>query len=285
MQIQLSEVSADYSVGPFRKTNVLSELSLSIEQGAFTAVIGETGAGKSSVLKLVNGLLLPTKGHLQVGEYTLEKNVDKQTLNAIRKNVGMVFQFPENQLFAETVYDDIAFGPRNFGFTEVEVERLVEEASATVGLARHLFTRSPFNLSGGQQRRVAIAGVLATEPEILVLDEPAAGLDPEGKRAIFDMLKDLHQRKGLTTVMVTHDMDDVVHYADDVIVMAKGEVKAHLSVAELFNQEALLKRYRLELPEVLRLKQTIEQAKGQPLRAHPKTVDELARAMIEEGWV
>lgn len=182
MQIELKDVSANYQIGPIRKPNVLNDVNLTIESGTFTALIGRTGAGKSSLLKTLNGLLLPTKGSVRIGETIIKPPYSKEAIRIIRKQVGMVFQFPESQLFAETVEKDICFGPLNFGVPFKEAKEIAKKVITLVGLEPAILSKSPFSLSGGQKRRVAIAGILAMEPSVLILDEPGAGLDPQGKK-------------------------------------------------------------------------------------------------------
>lgn len=285
MNITFNRVSANYQLGPIKQENILRDLTAEVMPGSFTAVIGPTGAGKSSLLKLINGLLLPSVGEVSVGEVVFTAKASKEALKQVRKRVGMAFQFPEHQLFADTVYEDLAFGPRNFNMSEKEVETTIKEVCQLTGIDHSLLNRSPFSLSGGQQRRVAIAGILATKPDILVLDEPAAGLDPEAKKQILDMLYDLHTAEKLTTLMVTHDMDDVAYYADDAIVMAEGQIKVHQDVRTLFANQDLLDQYQLDVPTALSLQQQLEAAKGQRLKNRALTLTELANGLIEEGWV
>lgn len=285
MHITFDRVSANYQLGPIKQKNILRDLTAEVTPGSFTAVIGPTGAGKSSLLKLINGLLLPSVGEVSVGEVVFTAKASKEALKQVRKRVGMAFQFPEHQLFADTVYEDLAFGPRNFNMSDKAVKTTIKHVCKLTGIDHSLLERSPFSLSGGQQRRVAIAGILATKPDILVLDEPAAGLDPEAKKQILDMLYDLHTAEKLTTLMVTHDMDDVAHYADDVIVMAEGQIKAHQDVRTLFANQALLDHYQLNVPTALSLQQQLESAKGQRLKNRALTLTDLANGLIEEGWV
>ncbi len=285
MHITFNRVSANYQLGPIKRANILTELTAEVSPGSFTAVIGPTGAGKSSLLKLINGLLLPSVGEVSVGDVVFTNKASKQALKHVRQRVGMAFQFPEHQLFADTVYEDLAFGPRNFNKSESDIDATIKHVCQLTGIEAALLERSPFSLSGGQQRRVAIAGILATKPDILVLDEPAAGLDPAAKKQILEMLSNLHKTEQLTTLMVTHDMDDVVHYADDVIVMAEGQIKAHQDARSLFSDQALLDRYQLDIPTALSLQQQLEQAKGERLNNRSLTLSELADNLIEEGWV
>ena len=188
MEIRIENVSVDYQVGPIRNRDVLHDVDVSIQSGSFTAIIGYTGAGKSSLLKAMNGLLLPTQGQVKIGTDIIKPEKNKEALKSIRKKVGMVFQFPESQLFAETVEKDICFGPLNFGVPLEEAKSRTKKVIEQVGLSQEILEKSPFSLSGGQKRRVAIAGILAMEPDILVLDEPGAGLDPSGKKEIMDLI-------------------------------------------------------------------------------------------------
>lgn len=283
MQIKFEDVTADYQIGPIRNPNVVKNIVLTLPTKSFTAIVGHTGAGKSSLLKTINGLLLPRAGRIIVGNTAITADKAKQALKKIRKHVGMVFQFPEAQLFAETVEQDIQFGPLNFGVSKSEVKERTRQAIEAVGLDESLLKTSPFSLSGGQQRRVAIAGVLAMNPEILLLDEPGAGLDPEGKRAILSMIKKIHVERGLTTIIVTHDMDDVAKYAEDVVVMEKGTVSAHQTVKTFFSDPEKLQQWHVELPEARKLQLKIEAQTGFKLPDVCLTIDELTAGLIEVG--
>lgn len=283
MEVKFENVSADYQSGPIRSPLVLQSVDLTIQSGSFTAVVGYTGAGKSSLLKAMNGLLIPTEGKVKVGDLAITPKKNKQTLNAIRKRVGMVFQFPESQLFAETVEKDICFGPINFGVPLEAAKETAKEVLEQVGLQPDLLSKSPFSLSGGQKRRVAIAGILAMKPDILVLDEPGAGLDPTGKKDIMDLISSWHRERKMTTVLVTHDMDDVVTYAENVIVMEKGHVVLHDDVKRVFADHEQLKSWHLDVPEARRFQLNFEQQSGIKLPKVCLTVDELADALIEVG--
>ncbi len=285
MQIKFERVSADYQFGPVRTPLVLNNVNTSIPAGSFTAVIGHTGAGKSILLKVINGLLLPKEGTVRVGDFSIEPGKGQKGLKEIRKRVGMVFQFPESQLFAETVEKDICFGPMNFGMSEGEAKQKARKALQFVGLDEILLKRSPFALSGGQMRRVAIAGVLAMEPDILVLDEPGAGLDPDGKDEIMKMICSLHKEKGLTIVLVTHDMEDVARFAEDVIVMESGKSVFHGKVRELFNNDDLIKNWNLDYPEARKFQIKLEERLGRKLPRLCMTKEELAETLIEVGLV
>ncbi|MFZ0446136.1 MAG: energy-coupling factor transporter ATPase [Bacillus sp. (in: firmicutes)] len=283
MEIRIENVSVDYQVGPIRTRDVLHDVDVSIQSGSFTAIIGYTGAGKSSLLKAMNGLLLPTQGQIKIGTDIIKPGKNKEALKSIRKKVGMVFQFPESQLFAETVEKDICFGPLNFGVPLEEAKSRAKKVIEQVGLSQEILEKSPFSLSGGQKRRVAIAGILAMEPDILVLDEPGAGLDPSGKKEIMDLIASWHAERGMTTVLVTHDMDDVVHYADEVVVMENGTVVFHDSIHLLFSNEEQIEKWHLDVPVARRFQKNLENQTGVKLNRICLTVEELADALIEVG--
>ncbi|PVE63181.1 energy-coupling factor ABC transporter ATP-binding protein [Priestia megaterium] len=252
MDIIFKEVEHRYQVNtPFERI-ALHDLNLNIQSGTFLAVIGHTGSGKSTIIQHLNALLKPTAGEIQIGERTIKANRKEKNLKAIRQQVGVVFQFPEHQLFEETVEKDIAFGPMNYGVSEEEAKKKARELIKLVGLPEDILTRSPFDLSGGQMRRVAIAGILAMNPNVLILDEPTAGLDPRGRQEIMNMIYRLHKEKGLTTILVTHSMEDAAMYADELIVMNKGTIAMKGSPREVFGQHTQLKEYGLDVPESLR---------------------------------
>ncbi|MFS0906695.1 energy-coupling factor ABC transporter ATP-binding protein [Priestia aryabhattai] len=252
MDIIFKEVEHRYQVNtPFERL-ALHDLNLNIQSGTFLAVIGHTGSGKSTIIQHLNALLKPTSGEIQIGERTIKANRKEKNLKAIRQQVGVVFQFPEHQLFEETVERDIAFGPMNYGVSEEEAKQKARELIKLVGLPEDILTRSPFDLSGGQMRRVAIAGILAMNPNVLILDEPTAGLDPRGRQEIMNMIYRLHKEKGLTTILVTHSMEDAAMYADELIVMNKGTIAMQGSPREVFGQHTQLKEYGLDVPESLR---------------------------------
>jgi energy-coupling factor transport system ATP-binding protein len=283
MQIELKDVSANYQIGPIRKPNVLNDVNLTIESGTFTALIGRTGAGKSSLLKTLNGLLLPTKGSVRIGETIIKPPYSKEAIRIIRKQVGMVFQFPESQLFAETVEKDICFGPLNFGVPLEEAKEIAKKVITLVGLEPAILSKSPFSLSGGQKRRVAIAGILAMEPSVLILDEPGAGLDPQGKKEIMSFLSTWHQREGMTTILVTHDMEDVALYADRVILMDQGKIIKNETTKTIFSDSDLLESWGLEMPQARRYQIKIEKEAGIKLPRVCLTLEELADALVSVG--
>lgn len=283
MEVVCKSVTADYQIGPIRSFRVIHELDMTLKPGTFTAVIGHSGAGKSSLLKLLNGLLIPANGYVQVGDTVIEPGKNKRALKSVRKKVGMVFQFPESQIFAETVEQDICFGPLNFEVPLARAKEIARKVILQVGMEPDVLTKSPFSLSGGQKRRVAIAGILAMQPNVLVLDEPGAGLDPAGKKEILSLISSWHKEQGLTTLLVTHDMDDVALYADDVIVMEKGRIVMHDEMRHVFSQEEKLAEWNLEVPEARRFQLKIEQNTGIKLPKICLTIDELTDALIEVG--
>ena len=251
MGITLENVSYIYQNGTPFASSALSDVSLTIEDGSYTAVIGHTGSGKSTILQLLNGLLVPTEGSVKVFNTLITPTSVNKEIRQIRKQVGLVFQFAENQIFEETVLKDVAFGPQNFGISAEEAEAIAREKLAMVGIDSSLFERSPFQLSGGQMRRVAIAGILAMEPSILVLDEPTAGLDPVGRKELMALFKKLHQ-DGITIVLVTHLMDDVAEFADQVYVMEKGKLVKGGKPSLVFQDIEFMENVQLGVPKITR---------------------------------
>ena len=249
MGIALENVSFTYQEGTPLASTALSDVSLTIEDGSYTALIGHTGSGKSTILQLLNGLLVPSQGSVRVFDTLITSTSKNKDIRQIRKQVGLVFQFAENQIFEETVLKDVAFGPQNFGVSEEDAEQTAREKLALVGIDESLFDRSPFELSGGQMRRVAIAGILAMEPAILVLDEPTAGLDPLGRKELMNLFKKLHQ-SGITIVLVTHLMDDVAEYANQVYVMEKGRLVKGGKPSDVFQDVVFMEEVQLGVPKI-----------------------------------
>ena len=249
MGIALENVSFTYQEGTPLASTALSDVSLTIEDGSYTALIGHTGSGKSTILQLLNGLLVPSQGSVQVFDTLITSTSKNKDIRQIRKQVGLVFQFAENQIFEETVLKDVAFGPQNFGVSEEDAVKIAREKLALVGIDESLFDRSPFELSGGQMRRVAIAGILAMEPAILVLDEPTAGLDPLGRKELMNLFKKLHQ-SGMTIVLVTHLMDDVAEYANQVYVMEKGRLVKGGKPSDVFQDVVFMEEVQLGVPKI-----------------------------------
>ena len=258
MSIVIEHLNYVYMQGGPYETKALDDVSLTIHNGEFVGLIGHTGSGKSTLVQHLNGLILPTSGQITVDGMDLaDKNTDKR---AIRRRVGLVFQYPENQLFEETVAKDIAFGPKNLGLDEAEIDRRVRTAMRRVALDYDkLSQRSVFELSGGQMRRVAIAGVLAMEPQTLVLDEPCAGLDPKGREEILGLISDLHRESGATIVMVSHSMDDVAALAERVIVMNHGKVAMDGAPREVFSRGEELRAIGLDVPQAVELAQKLRE--------------------------
>ena len=249
MGIALENVNFTYQEGTPLASTALSDVSLTIEDGSYTALIGHTGSGKSTILQLLNGLLVPSQGSVRVFDTLITSTSKNKDIRQIRKQVGLVFQFAENQIFEETVLKDVAFGPQNFGVSEEDAEQIAREKLALVGIDESLFNRSPFELSGGQMRRVAIAGILAMEPAILVLDEPTAGLDPLGRKELMNLFKKLHQ-SGMTIVLVTHLMDDVAEYANQVYVMEKGRLVKGGKPSDVFQDVVFMEEVQLGVPKI-----------------------------------
>jgi energy-coupling factor transport system ATP-binding protein len=279
MHISFQQVEYRYSYKtPFEKL-ALEDINLSIPSGQFLAVIGHTGSGKSTLLQHLNALLKPTEGLVKVGEYEISPDKKMKSLKPVRQKVGIVFQFPEHQLFEETVLKDICYGPMNFGISEEEAKERAKELIVKVGLSEDTLHKSPFDLSGGQMRRVAIAGVLAMNPDVLVLDEPTAGLDPRGQREIMDMFYDLHKEKGLSTILVTHSMEDAAHYADEIVIMQKGRLKRKGSPQDIFSNPEELFEMGLDVPDVVRFQFKLEERIGKKLGVTCLTIEELAEAV------
>ncbi|TMR63645.1 energy-coupling factor transporter ATPase [Streptococcus pseudopneumoniae] len=249
MGIALENVSFTYQEGTPLASTALSDVSLTIEDGSYTALIGHTGSGKSTILQLLNGLLVPSQGSVRVFDTLITSTSKNKDIRQIRKQVGLVFQFAENQIFEETVLKDVAFGPQNFGVSEEDAEQIAREKLALVGIDESLFNRSPFELSGGQMRRVAIAGILAMEPAILVLDEPTAGLDPLGRKELMTLFRKLHQ-SGMTIVLVTHLMDDVAEHANQVYVMEKGRLVKGGKPSDVFQDVVFMEEVQLGVPKI-----------------------------------
>lgn len=249
--LEAKNLTYTYSIGsPFEKT-AIDHIDLQIEQGEFVGIIGHTGSGKSTLMQMMNGLLKPTEGTVLLnGGDIWAKKADRR---AVRFQVGLVFQYPEYQLFEETVYKDIAFGPKNMGLDEKEIDRRVRETAEAVGLGEELLQKAPYALSGGQKRRVAIAGVMAMEPKVLILDEPCAGLDPKGRMKILTQLSDYHKRTGCTILLVSHSMEDVAKYVSKLLVLSQAKVVCYDTPAKVFANGAELEQMGLALPQITRV--------------------------------
>lgn len=275
--IKAENVNYIYQQGmPFER-QALYDVNIEIEDGSLVALIGHTGSGKSTLIQHFNALVKPTSGKIIING--IDVTALKADLRLVRKTVGLVFQYPEHQLFEETVYKDIAFGPKNMGFSDEEIDKRVRESAALVGLKEKHLTRSPFDLSGGQKRRVAIAGVLAMNPKVLILDEPTAGLDPKGRDEILATIKKLHEEnKEMIIIFVSHSMEDVAKTAERVIVMNDGHVEMQGTVAEVFAQAEHLQKIGLNVPQVTLLTDKLRLA-GYDLPEHIYTVKYAADAI------
>ena len=312
-KIYLDHVSYIYGKGTPFEHKALDDVSVGIREGCITGVIGHTGSGKSTMMQLLNGLSAPSKGSVLLDDYDINsdatalyetwknlpeyKNLSKSAAKkAIKREVqkrkrelcfrvGLVMQYPEYQLFEETVYKDIAYGPTNMGLDEEEIRARVLEASDFTGVGRDWLDKSPFDLSGGQKRRVALAGVIAMRPEVLVLDEPAAGLDPQGRTFIFDGIRNYQKTTGSTVLIVSHSMEDMARYCDDMIVMADSRVVMHGSCREVFSQVDDLSEIGLDIPQITQLMQLLKK-RGLDIPKDVYTVEDavsLLRALYEKG--
>ncbi len=285
MPIEVKNLTHTYSQGSAFQATAIQDVSLRIEDGEFVAIVGHTGSGKSTLVQHLNGLLKPTAGQVLVdGEDMNGEGVNKRR---IRQKVGLVFQYPEYQLFEETIAKDVAFGPKNQGLSDAEVDARVRRALAHVHLDYDTFAeRSPFELSGGQMRRVAIAGVLAMEPKVLILDEPTAGLDPMGRESILDMIQELHREGGVTVVMVSHSMDDCARLATRMLVMSKGRLVLADSPRNVFRQTCLMEELHLGVPQAAKLRDALR-ARGlslpDDLYTQEEMRDQLLRLWREAG--
>ena len=284
MDIRFKQVGFAYQAGTPFEMRALHDVTFSVKDGSYVAIIGHTGSGKSTILQHLNALLKPTEGIVELGDKTIDSTTGNKDLKPLRKKVGIVFQFPEAQLFEETVEKDIAFGPKNFGVSEEEALNIAAEVVKTVGLPEEVLKKSPFDLSGGQMRRVAIAGVLAMKPEVLVLDEPTAGLDPKGRLEMMEMFYKLNKEQNMTIVLVTHQMNDVSDYADHVIVIESGNVVKEGSPKEVFSDASWLLEKQLGVPTTLAFVEKLKE-KGWFTDKMPLTLDELADAILEERGV
>ena len=281
MDIQLQQVSYAYAKGtPFEK-GALFHVDLTVPHGSYTAIIGHTGSGKSTILQHFNGLLKPTEGRVVIGERIIESGKKQKDLKSVRQHVGIVFQFPEHQLFDETVPKDVMFGPMNFGVSEEEAKARALDKLKLVGLPEEIYEKSPFDLSGGQMRRVAIAGVLAMNPDVLVLDEPTAGLDPRGQKEMMELFYELHTSQNLTTILVTHSMEDAARYADRIAIMHEGKCVLTGVPETIFSETETLAHYRLQPPRVVQLQRKVEKMLGRSLPSICLTEEQLAKAVAQ----
>ncbi len=275
--IRIQDVSFSYGASTPFETAALQHISVGFEKGKITGLIGHTGSGKSTLVQLLNGLIRPESGRVFLDGVDIWEK--PKEITSVRFRVGLVMQYPEYQLFAETVREDIAFGPKNMNLSDEEIECRVKEAAAFVGLTEEMLDKSPFDLSGGQQRRAAIAGVVAMRPEVLVLDEPAAGLDPRGRRQILSGLAEYGRKSGSTVIFVSHSMEDMAHYCDNVVVMDHARILMQGSVSEVFSRSEELEAAGLDIPQVAKIASALRK-RGIELSGDLYTVDGVKEALL-----
>ncbi|AEM79572.1 energy-coupling factor transporter ATPase [Thermoanaerobacter wiegelii] len=277
MPIKVENLSFVYNEGTPYATVALNNVTFEIQDEEFVGIIGHTGSGKSTLIQHLNGLLKPTSGKIYINGVDITDN--KVSLKDVRKEVGLVFQYPEYQLFEETIFKDIAFGPTNLGLSEEEIEKRVYEAMDIVGISRELADKSPFEVSGGQKRRIAIAGILAMKPKILILDEPTAGLDPKGKEEILNKIKEIHDKYKMITILVSHSMEDIARFADKIIVMNKGRIEVIGTPREVFREAEKLEKMGLGVPQITSLAREL-QKKGVAIPEDILTIEEAKEYII-----
>ena len=278
MSISLEKVSYIYEDNSDIKKPALIDVDLEIGEGEFIGIIGHTGSGKSTLIQHLNGLMEPTKGRV----YFEGKNIHAEDydIKSLRGKVGLCFQYPEHQLFETTILEDVCFGPMNFGASKEEAEEAAKEALKDVGISEELFGKSPFELSGGQKRRVAIAGILAMKPEYFILDEPTAGLDPEGRVQLLELLKCLNQEQGITIILVSHSMEDIASYVDRMIVMNRGRLEFDGDKEEVFSHQEELEQMGLSVPFFRHLANDLKE-KGFPVEGEILTLEDAKRAILK----
>ena len=278
MSISLEKVSYIYEDNSDIKKPALIDVDLEIGEGEFIGIIGHTGSGKSTLIQHLNGLMEPTKGRV----YFEGKNIHAEDydIKSLRGKVGLCFQYPEHQLFETTILEDVCFGPMNFGASKEEAEEVAKEALKDVGISEELFGKSPFELSGGQKRRVAIAGILAMKPEYFILDEPTAGLDPEGRVQLLELLKCLNQEQGITIILVSHSMEDIASYVDRMIVMNRGRLEFDGDKEEVFSHQEELEQMGLSVPFFRLLANDLKE-KGFPVEGEILTLEDARRAILK----
>ncbi len=278
MSIKVENISYIYGKGtPFEKKAV-DDISFEIADGDFVGLIGHTGSGKSTLIQMLNGLIKPDSGKIYINGIDITDG--KTDMHDIRSKIGLVFQYPEYQLFEDTVYKDIAYGPQNFGKSKEEIDKIIPELIELVGLDASVLDKSPFELSGGQKRRVAIAGVLALMPDILILDEPTAGLDPAGRNDILDCIKKLHDEKRITVILVSHSMEDIANVAQKIMIVSDSRLISFTTPEETFKSSEMLKNIGLNVPQVTRVVNHLKQ-KGIVLEGNIYTVDTALEAILK----
>ena len=276
MSIEVRHLTHIYNAGTAMESCALKDVNFTVGDGEFIGVIGHTGSGKSTLIQHLNGLEIPTDGTVLYNNEDIF--VEGYELKALRGRVGLVFQYPEYQLFEETVLKDVMFGPVNMGKPKEEAEERAREALKSLGLDESYFSRSPFELSGGEKRRAALAGILAMEPEVLILDEPTAGLDPQARADMLGLIRRLHRERGITVLLVSHSMDDVAEYADKILVMNNGELKFFDTPREVFKHRDELRSYGLDVPEITQIVLSLREA-GIDVPADISTMDEAVEAV------
>ena len=281
MAIRFEQVNFTYGAGTTLSQDVLHDINVNMPTGEITAIIGQTGSGKSTLIQHINGLLKPTTGQVLIDDFKLTSGTKEKQLIKLRQKVGIVFQFPENQLFANTVIEDVMYGPLNFGMTKAAAKIATEQALTRIGVSENLWSKSPFDLSGGQMRRVAMAGTLASDPSVIVLDEPAAGLDPRGQAELLALVLEL-KKMGKTVVFISHQMEHVVTVADQVIVMHEGRIVAQEAPKVLFNRDlSWFQDLMLDLPKAGQFAEKMKAA-GLILPRRPLNLQDLA-SLINKG--
>lgn len=281
MSIEIRKLSHIYNEGMTFAKTALDEIDCTIENGEMLALIGETGSGKSTLVQHLNALLIPTQGEICIGDHVISSKGKNKHLKQIRKKVGLVFQFPEYQLFEETIEKDIAFGPINFGADKEEANKIAEEMIQVVGLDKSYLQKSPFECSGGEKRRIAIAGILAMNPDVLVFDEPTAGLDPKGAKDMMELFRKLNEEMNKTVIIVSHDMEHVLTYCKRVIVMNHGKIIEDKSVKEFFQDSSILKKLNINPPCILQMKDMLIE-KGFKLDSEILDLDQLTSTILKE---
>ena len=281
MSIRFKSLSYIYNKDmPYAK-KALDDINLEIKEGMVTALVGETGSGKSTLVEHLNALLVPTSGQLEVFDYVIMPKIKMNFLKLLRKDIGLVFQFSEYQLFEETVIKDVAFGPLNFGFSLEEATKMAVQALSLVGIGKELYETSPLELSGGQKRRVAIAGILACDPKVIVLDEPTAGLDPIGAKEIINLFVTLNKKLKKTIIIVSHDNEMVYNYCDETVVLNHGKIMYHGSTLDLFNDKNKLKEFNMLEPQIVTLKNMLIE-KGFEVSKDARTLDMLVEQISKQ---
>ena len=275
--LRVDDLTHTYSAGTPFERNAVEHINLAVMPGEFVGIIGHTGSGKSTLIQHLNGLLKPTEGHIYLDGVDIWEK--PKEIRKVRFQVGLVFQYPEYQLFEETIYKDIAYGPKNMGLTQAEIDKRVREAAAFVGIGEELLEKSPFELSGGQKRRVAIAGVLAMEPKVLVLDEPSAGLDARGRESIMAQLQNYHEKMGTTVLMVSHSMEEVAKNADRIVVLNGGHNYMEGTPRQVFARAAELEQVGLDVPLVTKIAEELKR-RGLPVDDDVYTVEELQSQLL-----